>query len=240
MIRKLKKTIKTQIRLQNEVRLQLLELEWANIYHDSIRGKKSLEQLSLNIGRWAGNYTFFYLLNRILNDFKPKQILEFGLGESTKFIITYINNYLNDSELKTIEHDEKWRLLFFESFTVNDNIDIEILKLTDHVVNGYKTHGYLDLCKKINRNFDLYIVDGPFGSNNYSRYDIVYLMENVYKEDEFIILLDDYHRKGEKETAKVLLNILDSKGIVAHTREYVGNKTVYVIATNKYRYAVSL
>ncbi|GAL81813.1 hypothetical protein JCM19274_372 [Algibacter lectus] len=39
--------------------LHLKELEWANIYHDSIRGKNALQNLPLNIGRWAGNYTFF-------------------------------------------------------------------------------------------------------------------------------------------------------------------------------------
>lgn len=33
------------------VYLQLLELEWAHIYHDSIRGRPHMEQLALNIGR---------------------------------------------------------------------------------------------------------------------------------------------------------------------------------------------
>ena len=45
--------------------LHTKEIEWAHIYHDSIRGKKPIEELGLNIGRWAGNYSFFYVLNRI-------------------------------------------------------------------------------------------------------------------------------------------------------------------------------
>ena len=52
------------------------ELLWAEIYHDSIRGKGELENLSLNIGRWAGNYSFFYVLHRILDTWKPGRILD--------------------------------------------------------------------------------------------------------------------------------------------------------------------
>jgi hypothetical protein len=39
--------------------LHTKEIEWAHIYHDSIRGKKAIEELELNIVKWAGNYCFF-------------------------------------------------------------------------------------------------------------------------------------------------------------------------------------
>ena len=60
--------IREQIKLQKLSYLQLKELEWANVYHDSIRGHTAIEQLPLNIGRWAGNYAFFYILNSIIID----------------------------------------------------------------------------------------------------------------------------------------------------------------------------
>ena len=86
----------------------LKELHWAHIYHDSIRGKVWLENQPLNIGRWAGNYAFFYLLNRILSDVKPKSILEFGLGESTKFISCFLKNELTETKHIVVENDKKW------------------------------------------------------------------------------------------------------------------------------------
>ena len=43
---------KKEILLQTkENLLQTKELEWAHIYHDSIRGKEWLENLPLNVGR---------------------------------------------------------------------------------------------------------------------------------------------------------------------------------------------
>ncbi|MFS4483040.1 hypothetical protein ACKGJY_08475 [Hyunsoonleella sp. 2307UL5-6] len=220
--------------------MHLKELEWANIYHDSIRGKKSLENLPLNIGRWAGNYAFFYVLNRVLTDFKPKKILEFGLGESTKFITTFIDNYIPESSLKTIEHDAQWKKIFLQNLETKINIDIEILELTECVIDGCKTNTYLNIKNVVDKNYDLYIIDGPFGSINYSRYDIVNLLDNMNSESEFIIIMDDYNRPGEKQTVKVIKDKLLSKNIEIHTAEYVGNKSLYVIATNKYKYAISL
>ena len=90
MISKIKSLIRENRARQKKILSQTRELEWAHIFHDSIRGKECLQNLPLNIGRWAGNYSLFYLLNRILMDYKPKSILEFGLGESSKFISTYL------------------------------------------------------------------------------------------------------------------------------------------------------
>jgi len=86
MIKKIKELIKENRANNNKIYLQTKELEWANIFHDSIRGKKHIDDLGLNIGRWAGSYPFFYVLNRILSDYCPSSILEFGLAESSKGI----------------------------------------------------------------------------------------------------------------------------------------------------------
>ena len=103
----LKNKIKSFLGLNIITRIlhQSLEIEWAHVYHDSIRDKPYLQNLSLNIGRWAGNYAFFYLLNRILFETKPKRILELGLGESSKLISVYIENILVNSEHLIFEHN---------------------------------------------------------------------------------------------------------------------------------------
>ena len=39
--------------------------------------------------------------------------------------------------------------------------------------------------------YDLYIIDGPFGSSRYSRFDIFSQVEKFQKEDEFILIFYD-------------------------------------------------
>lgn len=239
MIKKIRKHIKQFFEQQNEILKFNKELEWANIYHDSIRGKDYLERLPLNIGRWAGNYSFFYVLNRILNDYKPQTILEMGLGESTKFVMAYLDNELKETKHIVIEQDENWKNSFLNLFPKSKNTEIKVYPFHKVTVKGFNTNSYQNLADDITEKFDLYIIDGPFGSINYSRYDIINLARNFEKEDEFIIVLDDYNRQGEKETANDLFKLLSEKGIKYYNTSYSGVKSVLVIATEKYRFAKS-
>lgn len=215
------------------------EIEWAHIYHDSIRGKEWLENLPLNIGRWAGSYPFFYVLNRILNDFKPQSILELGLGESSKFISTYLDNYLFYSQHLVIEQDENWKISFEENFKLSERSQVIVCPLKKVLVNGFETNSYENIEAAVNKKFDVYLVDGPLGTLNYSRYDILKIVQVLSKEDQFIIIVDDYNRRGERETVVDLLKLLASKGIKVFTNSYNGNKSILVIATEKFKYSIS-
>lgn len=240
----LKKFIKTLLGKNKITKKALLsqmqELEWAEVFHDSIRGKIWLENLPLNIGRWAGNYSFFYVLNRILNDFKPKSILEFGLGESTKFISTYIENYLVECNHQIIEQDENWKELFNKQFKLGKKSNINISPIQTKKIRGHlvQTYGKINLNNM--SNYELFVIDGPIRSKHYSRYDIMGIAKNFTPLHQFIILFDDYNRKGEKETINDLLNLLKNKEIEFYKRCYTGNKDVLVIATKNYKYATSL
>lgn len=71
------------------------ESVWANVFHDSIKQYSYLDRLSLNVGRFSASYTLLYLLHRVISISKPKQLLELGLGESTKFISTFLGQEYN-------------------------------------------------------------------------------------------------------------------------------------------------
>lgn len=215
------------------------ELNWANIYHDSIRGHQCLLDLPLNIGRWAGSYSFFYVLNRILRDYKPSSILELGLGESTKFIATYIANYLPQSQHVVVEHDTTWITVFQNNFKLSHASKIQQCDLEETSVNKFKTIGYAKLGTVIPQKIDLYVIDGPFGSDRYSRHNIVDLVQKFDNSEEFIILLDDYERKGEKDTADAIIATLKSKNLVFFSEKYSGVKSQLVIVSEKYKYATS-
>lgn len=216
------------------------ELIWANIYHDSIRGKEPLEKLALNIGRWAGSYVFFYILNRILIEYQPKNILEFGLGESSKMVSNHLEYYLLNSNHLIIEHNPEWKKKFQNNFNLNARSKIEICELQKIVVDGYNVNNYSGLEEKINSVFDLYIIDGPFGSDHFSRFDIVSIASKFSSQDEFIIIMDDFDRSGEQETINVLEKILIKKNIKVFKGIYSGVKNVCVIGTQKYKYVQSL
>ena len=214
----IKNKIGKNILIQNNLVINELlsahnELLWASIYHDSIRDKEWINKLSLNVGRWAVGYPFLYILNRVLSDFKPKNILELGLGESSKIISSYLEYYLIDS---------------FQHIII------------ENYVKDKKYLGYKDIENFITRKYDLYCIDGPFGSEEFSRYDIVNIATKFNKDDEFIIIFDDYDRCGEKMTVVDLLDVLKSKNMLFYTGIYSGEKEVFVIGTQKYKYVTSL
>jgi len=224
-------------RLQLE---QLAELEWANIYKDTIRGRKWIEELGLSPGRWAGNYSFFYVLTRILSDIKPQNIIEFGLGESSKLISAFVENELKTSNHLIVEQSSEWIEKFKFRFSLSANTSIIHLPMVEKTIKKYTTNGYSEIEKKINESFDLYVIDGPYGSERFSRYDICLLAEKFHPDDEFIIILDDFNRQGEKDTATDLIDKLNKKDIKTYTGIYSGNKSQIIIVTEKHKDAISL
>ena len=240
MIDRIKEMIANNTSRQAEIIANNAELLWASIFHDSIRGKKAVENLPLNIGRWAGGYPFFYVLNRILSDYQPKRILEFGLGESSKFVSTYLDNYLLDSEHIVIEQDVNWKSVFENNFKVSQRTKIKVMPLVTKNYKNFDFNGYENIENEIQSKFDLYIIDGPFGSPKFSRFDIYELAKILTDQDHFIIVIDDYNRKGEQETTHELLKLFENRNIKVYSAVYNGLKSLMVIGSQKYKYIGSL
>ncbi|RAR46601.1 hypothetical protein [Flavobacterium lacus] len=240
MIKKIIALIKENKENQRHIIRQNEELIWANVFHDSIRDKSHLQNLSLNIGRWAGGYSFFYLLNRIMSDAKPQRILEFGLGESSKFISSCLEHDLKTGIHHIIEQSSDWDKAFKKRFTLSDFSNVSICPLVKKDVNGHEVNCYEGLTEIVSGKFDFYLVDGPFGSSHFSRYDILPLAERLTPTDDFIIIIDDYDRVGEKETAQSLVTLFAEKQIKVHIKHFVGVKKVWLLTTPKYRFLTSV
>lgn len=225
---------------QRQILVQTLEIGWAHVFHDSIRGSDFLQELPLNVGRWAGNYSFFYLLHRLLRDFKPKSILELGLGESSKLISAYLDSELLESTHDIIEHDKEWIEAFHERFVLSTRSEILHLPLSKCAIKDFESTVYQGLTQSIKANYDLYVIDGPFGTKRYSRYDLVHLVERLTVSDDFIIIFDDYNRRGEQDTVEEVFKELKRNGIAYYHAQYEGSKAQMLIASEKYRLAASL
>jgi hypothetical protein len=240
MLGKIKGVIRELIEYQKIQVSQLAELEYANIFHETIKNHRWLEECSISPGRWAGNYSFFYILSRILLDYKPKKILELGLGESSKFISSYIKYAGQDYSHLIVEHNSDWVNFFSSRYSFDKNTELLLLELENKKIKGKEYLGYKGIETKLIDTFDLYLIDGPFGSDNYSRYDICLLSQKLSPGDEFVIILDDHNRQAEQETGKELIRLLESRKIKIYSGTYSGNKSQLVVATDKYQFCTSL
>ena len=80
------------------------------------------------------------------------------------------------------------------------------------------------------------IIDGPIGfKKNYPRTNIIDLLPQNLAED-FVIVLDDAERIGEKNTAKLIFEKLDACNIKYKKSYKAGLKTQLLITSENYNF----
>lgn len=242
MLKMLRDIIAHQVRGYDaikEVNRKADEVYWSAVFNSAITDSPWFLKKTLNPGRWAASYPFLYILYRIYNEIKPKSILEFGLGETSKLSYQYLEAF-PDAKLTIVEQDQNW-LDFFSANIHNVVPNTLVLELEHKVVNGHTTKVYKDLIPNVAGNkFDLILVDGPWGSDRYSRYQIVDIVENDLLADRFAIIIDDCHRKGERDTADKVKELLRSKDIKFAEGMYSGVKDTLLICSENYKFLTSL
>lgn len=140
----------------------------------------------------------------------------------------------------TVEHDDEW-IEFTRKDTHNAYpINAKVLPLEMVDYNGYKTRTYQGVKTAFeNQKFDFILVDGPFGSEHYSRSQIIQLAENNLAES-FCIIIDDCNRIGEQETVAEVENALKSNGIKYAINRYYGLSDYVVICSENLKFLTSL
>jgi hypothetical protein len=211
----------------------------AQIFQNAISDCVWLKYKSFSPGGWAMDNAGFYTLFRILNDVKPKNIVEFGLGQSSKMVHQYALFSSGVSAL-TIEHDDKWIEFLREGSSKDIAIKCEIFETLTIDYKGFKTLTYKNIDRLNTIATDLYIVDGPFGSYRYSRPQIINIVQKGLK-NRFCIFIDDTERQGEKDTVKEICEILQNSSIKYCIREYFGEEKYHtVICSDDLKYLTSL
>lgn len=222
-----------------EINRKADEVYWSAIFNSATTDSQWFLKKTLNPGRWAATYPFLYILYRIYNEMKPKNILEFGLGETSKVSYQYREAF-PEAKLTIIEQDEKW-LNFFANNIHNIIPNTLVLEVEDKTVCGYTTKVYKDLMQKLAGNkFDFIVVDGPWGSERYSRYQIADIVEGGLLADQFAIIIDDCQRRGERDTAAKVKELLRSKDVKFAEGMYSGVKDTLLICSENYKFLTSL
>lgn len=101
----------------NKLSRNVNELIWANVFHDSIKGYKwlDIENFAIYPGRAAVGYNYFYVVFRVLNEFKQKNILETGLGQSSRLLGQYVKTH-EGCRHDIVEHDPNFAKVSQENF----------------------------------------------------------------------------------------------------------------------------
>ncbi len=240
-------------RLENEILLikqsinnckgDASEAVWAEIFNNVISDSKWLHNTSFSAGRWAVGYPYLYVMYRVLNEIRPKRILELGLGQSTRMIGQYVLAYEHVNHY-VVEHDSEWIDFFKKDFTLSERSKILQMNLTfepykeANAVRAYE--GFYERLKS--DKFDFISIDAPLGGDmkQYSRIDVLKLLPGCLSED-FVIMIDDTGRPGEKKTVKEMQNLLEKSGISYWVgKNYIGQKECIVITSANLKFVCSM
>lgn len=216
------------IKLDRIIKLQRENL-YANRFNNSIQDSNWLNYKSFSPGGWAVDYSFLFVLYKILNDMQPSEIIEFGLGQSSKMIHQY-STYFKKNAV-TIEHDEDWVKFFKKDKQGEYNVNIHILNLKTIDYKGFETRAYAgvdDFCS--GKKFDLLVIDGPRGSEHYSRSQLINMAKRNLP-DSFCIIIDDTNRIGEKETLAEVYSYFNEQQIDYCSKTYSSLASFTVICS---------
>lgn len=218
--------------------LQQQELLMAHKYHDTIADYEWLKYKGISPGGWAVDYGFCYTLVRILNTMRPENILECGLGQSSRLIHQYASFY--NKKAITCEHDASWVDFFEKEIGKQYPINIKSFELEKITYKGAETLTYKTFSNSFNNEqFDLLLIDGPFGSEHFSRPQAIQLSHDNLA-DSFCILMDDTERTGEQETIEEIKHNLSDRGIDYHIRTYANSKSHTIICSSDLAFLTTL
>ncbi len=206
------------------------ELLCSQKFNNTIAGSKWFIHQDVSPGGFAIDYTFFYSLYRVLDSIRPQNIIEFGLGQSSKMIHQYAD-YYNVTAI-TIEHDKQWADFFKKCVDGKYQVNIKQLAIEEKDYKGEKIEVYKDCVEEFkNQKFDLVVIDGPINlDKRYARIDVLSILENNLSEN-FIIMIDDYNAKSIKNTMQEVMNTLDILKVDYVYGVYTGQKSHLLLTT---------
>lgn len=229
-------------KLQNKVYGVAQENNWAFVFNNTITQSDWLVDKTFSLGRWAIGYQCAYVIYRVLHQVEPKEILELGLGQSTKLISQY-SNYYKDVHHTVVESDPQWIQFFDANYSFHKNMEILQCPYTFEDFQGHTgIRVFEGLDQKINgRKFDLIVIDAPLGGdmNEMSRIDILKNIPQCLAES-FVIVFDDINRSADNNTFRAIQKVLNDSGIAYAVGSYRGQKIAGVIVSDDLKFICSM
>ena len=179
----------------------------------------------------AANYSLLFILLQSVVRAQPAEILELGCGETTLLLDALRRSGVWRGNLTSIEHDRFWH----KEISTRVETEIVFAPLTQRTIHGIEAPAYdLSMLKKPLGTFDLVLIDGPNGAPRWSRLACLQFIPD-HLSREFLIILDDHERPGERETAVLMRDSLEAKGLQVAAECILSNKHQLMLATEAYR-----
>lgn len=214
-----------------EVRSRLEEIRYSQLWSSLQRqiGEPAIHPSTLG----AANASLLFVLGRILTELPVSRVIEFGAGSTSKLI----GHCASRSTLTaaTIEHDPFWA----DHIAAQVSHPVFTCPLTDDTRWGITTQTYQlpDLVRE--QRFDLLVIDGPPGKPTHSRLGAVAQAVEL-ADAEFILVLDDVDRDGEKQTVKALQQQMQEQGRRVDVRWVHAAKDQLIMCTPRFEAALYL
>ena len=229
--RQLAEKMQALIRIGGEGKNTAEETMWAEIFNNTVSESKWLTNKAFSPGRWAVGYSYLYAMYRVLNETRPKRILELGLGQSTRMLAQYAAHYPEVKHV-VVEHDPDWISFFKQSYDVPRQTQIVRL---DRKMTSYKEAANVRVFDKFKETFagqafDFISIDAPLSGDmtQYGRIDVLGLLPDCLSKD-FVIMMDDVQRAADARTAMEIQNKLKSSRIPFAAGVYGGTSTCILI-----------
>lgn len=189
-----------------------------------------LKSKNFSTGGMAVGNQYLYKLYRILDSQKFKNLLDIGLGQTSKMMSQYAAYGEGVSHI-VVEADRDWIEFFLNSNEMKcSRIEHMNYKIKD--IEGIQVRTFVDFEKRLSgKKFDYISIDAPLGSRLYSRIDILDLLPECL-EKSWIIMMDDVSREGEQRTLMEIENILKNHDIKYAESIYSGAEKAFAIITS--------
>ena len=221
---------------RNLANRQFKELNFADLLHDTINESEWLHDKSFSLHGWAANYSFIYMLYRILDNAKPQNILEMGMGQTSRLTSQYAAYCNPNATLDIIENDAGWIATYQPQLAQSEHTKVHHRDLEFFTYDKVECRKYKDLSEIVgNTKYDLIIIDGPWGAEqNLPRSNILDLIKNHNLADDFIMIFDDAERKGEHNTSAQAIKLLQEQNVEHFVFQRNGIKTqTYITSSTK-------
>jgi len=218
----------------------LKEINYADVFNNTIHTSDWLIDKTFSPTGYAIGYPLLYVLYRILDEQHPKNILEFGFGQSTKLFHQY-SSFIKEAHITTFEHNAKWVEFFSKRKSRPENAELVVVESEIIRFKGFNTIIIKNIDQHVKENiFDLILVDAPTVLKRYSRSQILKFVPGNINPDHFIIIIDDSQRCGEKDTCRELENSFKKHNIIFHKGEYSGIKSSALYCSDDLKFLTTL
>jgi len=173
----------------------------------------------------AANYSLLYLILRIARELGPQNVLDVGAGQTTLLFHQLRKAGLVQS-VTTLESEPFW------ADAIGREVEHPVIcaELTSQPIAGFATLTY-DWAKVADRApFDMVICDGPLGVERRSRWGVLSVVP--WLASDFVLIMDDAERDGERETCDELRRQLEHRGAAAG--RVVAAKKQAIFAAGRY------